>query len=235
MRLALRTFALWLTLAAVFGAAVTLVARAHGTAPHALEDALLSWFAARGREPLLGVARVLTMLGTAVGYLPLSGAAFVLVLPHSRRLAAYFATIVAGAGGHYVLLNRGLFSRERPALLPAGTFEGSSFPSGHALVTIALVVALLVVVAELRPRWLASAVLAGLAFVAAVAATRLYLLAHYPSDILAGWVLGLAWSLGVTWLWREQLSESASRHRTRPERSAISSPWRAAARSAERR
>ncbi len=37
----------------------------------------------------------------------------------------------------------------------------------------------------------------GSVFVVAIGWTRLYLGVHYPSDILAGWMLALAWAIGV--------------------------------------
>jgi undecaprenyl-diphosphatase len=70
------------------------------------------------------------------------------------------------------------------------------------VVTTALVIAVIVAVIELRRRWASPALLFGACFVAAVLATRLYLLAHYPTDLIAGGVLGVSWALGTIWLWK---------------------------------
>jgi membrane-associated phospholipid phosphatase len=69
-----------------------------------------------------------------------------------------------------------------------------SFPSGHALFSLTFVLMLVVLTWESRWRWWV--VLTGGLFVIAIAWTRLYLGVHYPSDILGGWSLAIAW----TWL-----------------------------------
>jgi undecaprenyl-diphosphatase len=45
-------------------------------------------------------------------------------------------------------------------------------------------------------------------FVIAIAWTHLYLGAHYPSDIVAGWLVLFAWAIGVSLIIRPQLAPS---------------------------
>jgi undecaprenyl-diphosphatase len=77
-------------------------------------------------------------------------------------------------------------------------YETLSFPSGHssgvaALVTIAVVLAWPRLTDAARRAW----VTAGGALVLVVGLTRVLLGVHYPSDVVAGWALGLGWSLLV--------------------------------------
>lgn len=89
------------------------------------------------------------------------------------------------------LLNWGLkhlFDRERPAL-PLVETATSSFPSGHALTAAAfsiMLVWLLVDDERDRRRWMVVAVV----WAVLMAASRVYLRAHWLSDVVAGFAIG---------------------------------------------
>lgn len=86
------------------------------------------------------------------------------------------------------------FARVRPDLWLSLTPEMTySFPSGHAMGSVTLGLAVILLCWNTRWRW---PVLAGTsAFVFLVGVSRVYLGVHYPSDILAGWTAGAAWVL----------------------------------------
>jgi membrane-associated phospholipid phosphatase len=99
-----------------------------------------------------------------------------------------------GVGGS-ALLNlaaKGYFARMRPEVWLSVAPETSfSFPSGHAMGSASLAVALVLLAHGSRWQWL---VAAGAAlFVLLVGMARVYLGVHFPSDILAGWAAGAAW------------------------------------------
>ncbi|MET8682498.1 phosphatase PAP2 family protein [Streptomyces sp. NPDC004647] len=85
--------------------------------------------------------------------------------------------------------------RERPRWPdPVDSAHYASFPSGHAM-TAALACSLLLWLllrAGVRGGWLAAASAVALVSVAGVGFTRLYLGVHWLSDVLAGWLLGVA-------------------------------------------
>jgi undecaprenyl-diphosphatase len=136
-------------------------------------------------------------LGYAHGVVPLAVALPVLLLVHRRRGDALFAMVAVGGAG---MLNQGaklLFQRARPELWASPSPEHSfSFPSGHAMGSMALVATVAVLVWPTRYRWLA--ILGGGAFTILVGASRVYLGVHYPSDVFAGWSASLAWVLGLS-------------------------------------
>lgn len=97
------------------------------------------------------------------------------------------------------LLNLGakqFFQRDRPTLWesisPEDTF---SFPSGHAMGSMTLAAAMVLLAWPTRWRWPMLAL--ATAFVVLVGYSRVYLGVHFPSDILAGWMAAMAWVVGV--------------------------------------
>jgi undecaprenyl-diphosphatase len=88
-----------------------------------------------------------------------------------------------------------LLARPRPTLLnPVDHAAGYSFPSGHAAGAAAVYGALVVLVLPRAIRWARALLLAaGTSLICAVAASRVLLGVHYPSDVAAGAALGLAW------------------------------------------
>ncbi len=98
-----------------------------------------------------------------------------------------------------------LVSRPRPPVEHLQAVSGASFPSGHATQASAfwfsLVLALRAAGAPPRsPVWPSGL---ALLLVLAVAASRVYLGVHYPSDVVAGMLLGAGWAAYVSRCVRE--------------------------------
>ena len=136
----------------------------------------------------------MSKLGYLWGVLPLD----ILIagwLVYRRRFrdGLFFGLSVVGS----LILNlaaKNHFARVRPELWLSLTPETTySFPSGHAMGSITLGVAVILLCWNTRWRWLA--LIASVAFVFMVGVSRIYLGVHYPSDILAGWTAGAAWVL----------------------------------------
>jgi undecaprenyl-diphosphatase len=150
----------------------------------------------------LGSATVLGLTVFAViGYLLLQG------LP---RMAVF--VLAASTGGW--LLNsflKTLFSRPRPDVVPhLREVMSLSFPSGHAMTSAAVYLtlgALLMRISSRRvTRWYCMGVAATATFL--VGLTRVYLGVHYPTDVLAGWMIGLSWAL-LCWIVERLLERRA--------------------------
>jgi undecaprenyl-diphosphatase len=199
-----RVGVLWVGLLLVFSGLVWGIGRALPDAVFAADRAVLTWLHDHRVDGLGHAAALVTVLGTFEGYVPLGGIAFVLLWKRNPRSALELSAVLGGAAAYYVVLNRIIFSRERPHLFgdePA--YQGSSMPSGHALTTLALAYGVSVAVNRLYPRrrWLAA--IGGFVFVVAIGFTRLYLQAHHPSDIIAAWLLAWFWCAGCYWLMAE--------------------------------
>jgi len=119
------------------------------------------------------------------------GLAMVLWQKQLLRMAALLAVTVGGAATINILL-KALFQRDRPELWERIVTENSySFPSGHAMASSALALGLMVIFWPTRWRWLA--VVIGCIYMVIVGFTRLYLGVHYPTDVVAGWLVSAAW------------------------------------------
>lgn len=107
----------------------------------------------------------------------------------NKRLA--IAGVVAGATFALNSLLKLLIQRDRPETADFLAVHSFSFPSGHASSTVVIFGLLAVILWQVLPRVWARVVVGALVLlVVAVGISRVYLGAHYPSDVVAGWVVG---------------------------------------------
>ncbi|MEY9872234.1 membrane-associated phospholipid phosphatase [Streptacidiphilus sp. MAP12-33] len=108
------------------------------------------------------------------------------------RVAAVWAAACGVLQAALEIAAKDAVARPRPALpQPVSTATGWAFPSGHAM-TAATVIPLFVVVAWPHLRLPVTRVLTAVvaaAFVLLVSWTRIGLGVHWPSDVVAGWLL----------------------------------------------
>lgn len=112
----------------------------------------------------------------------------------------YALLIVACTAGTLIGMEllKGLYDRPRPTVVtPLDPPGGLSFPSGHSMISVALYLTLAVLIARALPtrRLRVFAVATGAFLATLIGVSRLYLGVHYPTDVLAGWTAGAAWSL----------------------------------------
>src|SRR6202521_6061691 len=131
------------------------------------------------------------------GGIPMQIVVILLVLLLNRR--AWFLALAALAGGLWYEAIVHLVNRPRPTvgqILRVTEHPGStSFPSGHLIfITISVAVLMLCLGQRYLPRWarpIGWAVVAGI--VVAVGLDRIYAGTHWPSDVLAGVLIAIAW------------------------------------------
>ncbi|KMJ59565.1 hypothetical protein AB685_01415 [Bacillus sp. LL01] len=95
---------------------------------------------------------------------------------------------------------KSIFTRERPPLdhiVEAGYY---SFPSGHAMNSMAFFGAIaIMVLLMVKIDWIKKSVIAScLLLILLIGLSRVYLGVHYPLDVLGGFLMGASWLLSIT-------------------------------------
>lgn len=108
------------------------------------------------------------------------------------QAAAYWLAAVGGAAVIGIVI-KGVLHRPRPVPIYAG-WDAFSFPSGHATTNAAIYGFLAILLArDARPRWQALIAAAAALTVTLIGFSRLYLGAHWFSDVIGGIAFGTAW------------------------------------------
>jgi undecaprenyl-diphosphatase len=164
----------------------------------------------RAHATLLTLARVGTRLGDPTVVTLGAVVAAVALARWSTRRAATYVLLVRAAAVVVGWLAKEAIRRHRPVLVhPVAHATGFSFPSGHALGSAAFYTSLVIAVGTRIPRAIAGIV--AVLVPAAVAATRVLLGVHFPSDVVAGLLLGWLVALVVVRLWDPGCSPTVHR------------------------
>ncbi|AFY31825.1 phosphatase PAP2 family protein [Calothrix sp. PCC 7507] len=156
-------------------------------------------------------AVVLTRIGSFWTAFPILSA-IALLLWQRKKWRSLTYLITTGLGS--AIINRTtkeIMHRVRPQLWESLAPEFDyAFPSGHAMTSMTLVM-ILIILAKSHP-WRGLVVIFGGLYVLAIAWTRLYLGVHFPSDILAGWMVAIAWAIGVSIIIKPNLTPAKPIH-----------------------
>jgi membrane-associated phospholipid phosphatase len=178
------------------------------------DERLAEWLHGRATDPFTDVFRVITWCGNFMTLLAVTLVAVVILWRRRERTDAVFVTL-AFLGAQVLSTGMKLgFRRDRPFFPdPLATESTFSFPSGHALVSLAVYGSIALVLARRLSTHAQRAVLLGgtALLVLAIGFSRLYLGVHFLSDVLAGYAAGLAW-LALLYVALELRSRYTSRY-----------------------
>jgi membrane-associated phospholipid phosphatase len=177
--------------ALAFGGLAWDVVGHHGLAlndPH-----VTAWVVAHRTGWLTDIFRVVTWLASIVVIIPVAliVAVFFAWRQHQWGPLVLMTAAIAGAAASYTLI-KALVGRPRPP--PAiwiGHFSGAAFPSGHATQSVACYATLALILGVGRSARAKAALWAAAVLIALiVGASRIYLGAHWLTDVLGGFALG---------------------------------------------
>ena len=163
---------------------------------------ILHWVHSLASPALDRIVPIMTDIGGPIGGALLAGIVTVIFWLKGKKREAYVLAFSSAGAAILNVLLKVTFMRARPDEWTRLVTENSySFPSGHAMASAALGFALVAVLWRTKYRW--DAMIGATIYVLLIGFTRLYLGVHYPSDILAGWLLSAAWtSLVVVMMYR---------------------------------
>ncbi|HUG63074.1 MAG TPA: bifunctional DedA family/phosphatase PAP2 family protein [Methylomirabilota bacterium] len=157
----------------------------------AASDQALSNLVQGFRTPPGDVAMVaITMVGDGVVLASVAAAVMAALLIHREWPLAGAAAAAMAATALFVPFTKALLERTRPTTLYSGA-DAFSFPSGHASLSMTVMGVVAVLLAhrlDRRSRLTVYAIAAAAAVL--VAFSRIYLAAHWPSDVAAGLLFG---------------------------------------------
>jgi len=126
-------------------------------------------------------------------------------------LSARLAAVQIGS----YLLNpslKALFDRQRPTLFARrGWYGWSSYPSGHAIASVSVLLTVAIVLHRAKGwRW-PFYVMTGIMLASMY--SRVYLGVHWPTDVLAGLIVGAVWLLATIYAFRDRRVSVADQRR----------------------
>jgi undecaprenyl-diphosphatase len=163
----------------------------------AFDVAILQWLHAHQSPLLTSIMVEMTYLGTGTVVLTVVGVT-ALFLWHTEHKHSARLLLAATIGN--ILLNGALklvYHRPRPSVFAwQTTAVSSSFPSGHAMSATVVYGTVAYLLMRLQKHtWAKMMTLSGaIILILLICLTRLYLGVHYPSDVLGGIIVGLAWA-----------------------------------------
>lgn len=168
----------------------------------AVDHQLAAWFNRHATAPLTQIAEAVTFMGSGL-FLTTASVAIAAILIWRRawhRLAVLVITV--GGGTLLNLALKHLFHRQRPTVEnPLVALSTYSFPSGHTIgATLFYGLLAVIVIRSVQPwRWRIMAPFFAMLMILLVGLSRIYLGAHFLSDVMAAIAVGILWlSVSVT-------------------------------------
>lgn len=151
--------------------------------------------------------------GTVISIITLSVLGFLLI---QKNYDSAWLILGATAGGALVeFLLKEIAGRQRPDPIFHLVYVASlSFPSGHSMISMVVYLTQASLLARILQKRKLKIYIISIALILTflIGISRIYLGVHYPTDVLAGWSIGIAWAL-LCWLTAWYIQEGKNKLR----------------------
>jgi undecaprenyl-diphosphatase len=177
--------------------------------PPAFDIQILQTIADQRAASLTRVAEVVTGAGSFALLAPLA-IAFLLLLRWKQPADGLVLLVVAAGSAALPAVVKLIVGRPRPTIEHMTHLVSLSFPSEHTTQAAAAYLAIAILLSkDLNRRWRGLMVVIALLIALAVAWSRVYLSLHYPTDVVAGLLLGWSWALLLIYWARPRLLQQS--------------------------
>lgn len=163
----------------------------------AFDEAALRWIGSHHSPALDDAMLEITALGTSTVVIMIVGVAGLFLSLTKHKYSALLLLVATIGGSLLDTVLKIQFGRPRPHVFTWGTHAAmSSFPSGHAMSATIVYSTVAYLAARLQKRTWArwATMLLAAVIIVMIGISRMYLGVHYPSDVLAGAIVGLSWA-----------------------------------------
>jgi undecaprenyl-diphosphatase len=176
------------------------------------DDRVFHFFSAFSSPQFIGVNRVVTFFGSSYFSIPAYIILLIILFISGRKTDGINIAIVAITSTVLMFGLKDYFHRKRPDLPVIRSLHNFSFPSGHALSSFILcsVLVYLIWKGGLHKAWKWVLSIFLILFSVCIGISRIVLRYHYPTDVIAGFCLAIAWVIFSLWLEKKLTSRKVS-------------------------
>jgi len=168
----------------------------------AFDERVFHFFARFSTPEFIGINRIFTFFGASYFSIPAYLILLTILFVSGRKSDGINITIIAVTSTALMFGLKAYFHRHRPDLPLIRSLHNYSFPSGHALSSFIFCSVLVYLVwkggLHTTWKWVLSVLL--MLFSICIGISRIVLRYHYPTDVIAGFCLALAWVIFSLWL-----------------------------------
>ena len=145
---------------------------------------------------------IVTFFGSSSFLFPAYLVLIIFYLFRKNRELALDVTMIGLSSTGILFLFKKIFKRHRPLDPLISNVTGFSFPSGHSFSSFTFFGLLIYIIwkTNIRKFWKILISFFLFLFAATIAFSRVYLRVHYPSDVVAGFCLSIAWLMLSLWI-----------------------------------